>query len=164
MRILLLLSGGVLVLAQRTSPNPTPTPTPVERQEMITNLNIFYTTILSFMALCSMYCCYKKCTRQRIQLQELQEQRQPRIQPASPLPSAEVVMLTQENFEMILRPHVRPASTSDVACGVCLENAKTIAFIPCGHSVCEQCNVLLLNTVAPCPLCREPIQSRLQLF
>ncbi|RYQ86446.1 hypothetical protein Ahy_B10g106118 isoform A [Arachis hypogaea] len=50
-------------------------------------------------------------------------------------------------------------SIVNVACPVCLTNAKELAF-GCGHMTCRDCASRLSN----CPICRERITSRLRVF
>jgi len=51
-------------------------------------------------------------------------------------------------------------------CVVCLDATKNIAFVPCGHSVCNVCDASLQSRSKTCfcPLCRQEITSRLKLF
>ena len=47
-------------------------------------------------------------------------------------------------------------------CGICNENEKDIALVPCGHVFCASC---LDNTFyAECPVCRRAITSKLSIF
>ncbi|CAB4276913.1 unnamed protein product [Prunus armeniaca] len=48
---------------------------------------------------------------------------------------------------------------SEMACPVCLTNNKDLAF-GCGHMSCRDCGPRLSN----CPICRQPIRSRLRVF
>ncbi|MED6223963.1 E3 ubiquitin-protein ligase rglg4 [Stylosanthes scabra] len=52
-----------------------------------------------------------------------------------------------------------PADDRQLACPVCLTNAKELAF-GCGHMTCRDCASRLSN----CPICRERIASRLRVF
>lgn len=47
----------------------------------------------------------------------------------------------------------------ETVCPICLTNLKDMAF-GCGHTTCKDCGVNL----ASCPLCREPITTRLRLY
>lgn len=51
-------------------------------------------------------------------------------------------------------------------CVVCLDAIKNIAFVPCGHSVCNVCDESLQSRskTCVCPICRQDITSRLKLF
>ncbi|KAJ7957048.1 E3 ubiquitin-protein ligase RGLG2-like protein [Quillaja saponaria] len=60
------------------------------------------------------------------------------------------------NFQS-LEPKV-PAS-EELVCPICLLNPKDMAF-GCGHTTCKDCGV----TLTLCPLCREPITTRLRLY
>ncbi|KAF9599778.1 hypothetical protein IFM89_001724, partial [Coptis chinensis] len=44
-------------------------------------------------------------------------------------------------------------------CPICLTNPKDMAF-GCGHLTCKECSI----TVSTCPICREPITTRLRLY
>lgn len=54
-------------------------------------------------------------------------------------------------------PVIRLENTSDdvLVCAICLENAKTTVFEPCGH-ICS-CHVCALR-LNDCPICRQRIQ------
>ncbi|XP_040997650.1 E3 ubiquitin-protein ligase RGLG4-like [Juglans microcarpa x Juglans regia] len=45
------------------------------------------------------------------------------------------------------------------ACPICLTNPKDLAF-GCGHMTCRDCGPKVSN----CPICRQPIRSRIRLF
>ncbi|KDP31456.1 hypothetical protein JCGZ_15336 [Jatropha curcas] len=51
------------------------------------------------------------------------------------------------------------APVEQPVCPICLTNPKDLAF-GCGHTTCRDCGV----TISSCPLCREPITTRLRLF
>ncbi|XP_073293698.1 E3 ubiquitin-protein ligase RGLG3-like [Primulina huaijiensis] len=57
-----------------------------------------------------------------------------------------------------LEPIESGPSTEQV-CPICLTNPKDMAF-GCGHLTCRDCGVSL----SLCPMCREPITTRLRLF
>ncbi|KAI8008381.1 E3 ubiquitin-protein ligase RGLG4 [Camellia lanceoleosa] len=44
-------------------------------------------------------------------------------------------------------------------CPICLTNVKDMAF-GCGHTTCRECG----SRVSNCPICRQPITSRLRLY
>jgi hypothetical protein len=49
----------------------------------------------------------------------------------------------------------------DNECKVCMDDAASVAFIPCGHvAVCKKCSTQLKK----CPICRQDIQSTLVLY
>ncbi|KAK1392011.1 RING-type E3 ubiquitin transferase [Heracleum sosnowskyi] len=52
-----------------------------------------------------------------------------------------------------------PKGPAEQVCPICLTNPKDMAF-GCGHLTCKECGV----TLSLCPLCREPIRTRLRLF
>ncbi|KAI5579166.1 hypothetical protein POPTR_008G081300v4 [Populus trichocarpa] len=45
------------------------------------------------------------------------------------------------------------------ACPICLTDGKDLAF-GCGHMTCRDCGSIVSN----CPICRQPITSRMKLF
>eukprot|EP00250_Pteridium_aquilinum_P019306 c24388_g1_i2 orf=159-1412(+) len=51
------------------------------------------------------------------------------------------------------------AESESQSCPVCLTRTKDMAF-GCGHQTCRTCAVNLVN----CPLCRQPITTRLRLY
>ncbi|XP_059455685.1 E3 ubiquitin-protein ligase RGLG4 isoform X2 [Corylus avellana] len=60
-------------------------------------------------------------------------------------------------------PSNLPSSVGDernqMTCPICLTNANDLAF-NCGHLTCKECG----SKVSNCPICRQPISSRLRLF
>lgn len=61
-------------------------------------------------------------------------------------------------------PHVtsyEPVDTgaAEQVCPICLTNPKDMAF-GCGHLTCKECGI----TITSCPLCREPIKTRIRLY
>ncbi|WCJ37849.1 Copine (Calcium-dependent phospholipid-binding protein) family [Euphorbia peplus] len=54
---------------------------------------------------------------------------------------------------------VEPTAPVEPVCPICLTNPKDMAF-GCGHTTCKDCGA----TISTCPLCREPITTRLRLF
>ncbi|BFG30264.1 hypothetical protein CerSpe_165380 [Prunus speciosa] len=52
-----------------------------------------------------------------------------------------------------------PVAPVEPVCPICLTNPKDMAF-GCGHTTCKDCGLSLLS----CPLCREPISTRLRLY
>ncbi|XP_042963501.1 E3 ubiquitin-protein ligase RGLG4-like isoform X2 [Carya illinoinensis] len=63
------------------------------------------------------------------------------------------------------QPSILPSSTpmgderSQSACPICLTKPKDLAF-GCGHMTCRDCGPKVTN----CPICRQPIRSRIRLF
>ena len=53
-------------------------------------------------------------------------------------------------------------------CVVCLDNAKTHVFVPCGHySCCAECCALIANgpeAMRLCPLCKGTITMGMKVF
>ena len=72
----------------------------------------------------------------------------------APLSSVEVMNMNMEKkIEMLC---------NKLYCGICNENEKDIALVPCGHVFCASC---LDNTFyAECPVCRRAITSKLSIF
>lgn len=54
---------------------------------------------------------------------------------------------------------VEPTLPVEQVCPICLTNPKDMAF-GCGHTTCKDCGV----TLSLCPLCREPITTRIKLY
>ncbi|CAL2257039.1 unnamed protein product [Prunus armeniaca] len=52
-----------------------------------------------------------------------------------------------------------PVAPVESVCPICLTNPKDMAF-GCGHTTCKDCGLSLHS----CPLCREPISTRLRLY
>lgn len=52
---------------------------------------------------------------------------------------------------------------SQLKCTVCWTRPKKIAFIPCGHSLCESCSARAVNRNR-CFTCRQRIDATLRLF
>lgn len=48
---------------------------------------------------------------------------------------------------------------AEQACPICLTNQKDMAF-GCGHLTCRDCG----SSISSCPLCRQPITTRLRLY
>ncbi|XP_039016846.1 E3 ubiquitin-protein ligase RGLG3-like [Hibiscus syriacus] len=51
------------------------------------------------------------------------------------------------------------SSAAEPVCPICLTNPKDMAF-GCGHTTCKDCGV----TISSCPMCRQPITTRLRLY
>lgn len=51
------------------------------------------------------------------------------------------------------------APRDDQVCPICLTNAKDLAF-GCGHMCCRECG----ESLTRCPICRQPIRSKLRLY
>ncbi|KAJ6740943.1 E3 UBIQUITIN-PROTEIN LIGASE RGLG3 [Salix purpurea] len=54
---------------------------------------------------------------------------------------------------------VQPSTSVEPVCPICLTNPKDLAF-GCGHLTCRDCGA----SISTCPICRQPITSRLKLF
>jgi E3 ubiquitin-protein ligase RGLG len=53
----------------------------------------------------------------------------------------------------------RLAPSTVPVCPICLTNPKDMAF-SCGHTTCKECGVVITT----CPLCRQPITTRIRLY
>jgi hypothetical protein len=47
-------------------------------------------------------------------------------------------------------------------CEICFKNPKNLAFVSCGHVVCNECG--FLSTINECPFCRKVIEYKLRLY
>jgi hypothetical protein len=47
-------------------------------------------------------------------------------------------------------------------CEICFNNPKNLAFVLCGHVVCNECG--FLPTMNECPFCRKTIEYKLILY
>ncbi|KAH7566096.1 hypothetical protein ACOSP7_022356 [Xanthoceras sorbifolium] len=54
---------------------------------------------------------------------------------------------------------VEPTTLAEPVCPICLTNPRDMAF-SCGHTTCKDCG----SAISSCPMCREPITTRLRLF
>lgn len=45
-------------------------------------------------------------------------------------------------------------------CKVCLDQAVSVVFVPCGHLICASC----APSLQLCPLCRAPVRSCVRTF
>ncbi|KAI5672305.1 hypothetical protein M9H77_12669 [Catharanthus roseus] len=81
---------------------------------------------------------------------------------AKPLPPP-LEVIEHDNVKSLSRPTsdepVDPGPPGDHVCPICLTNAKDMAF-GCGHMTCRECGV----SIQSCPLCREPIRTRIRLY
>ncbi|KAG5587257.1 hypothetical protein H5410_047691 [Solanum commersonii] len=83
----------------------------------------------------------------------------PRTRPFPP--PREVI---DHDFAVKSVPHVTSyepvdSGTAEQVCPICLTNPKDMAF-GCGHLTCKECGA----TIQLCPLCREPIKTRIRLY
>ena len=59
------------------------------------------------------------------------------------------------------------ATSDQTPCVICQDQAKTHAFVPCGHRcVCEACGkrLMALRTRRVCPICRQPATSSMRIW
>ncbi|KAF8712813.1 hypothetical protein HU200_028585 [Digitaria exilis] len=80
-----------------------------------------------------------------------------RVQPAPPpLPQRQTSLRRgSSNVSAVSAPSPR----QDQVCPICLTNAKDLAF-GCGHMCCRECG----ESLNRCPICRQPIRSKLRLY
>ena len=63
-----------------------------------------------------------------------------------------------------------PTATEATTCAICLQNARRVAFVPCGHLVCCQpCAAYLLDhpneeNAVPCPICKKDAVAGLFIY
>ena len=75
------------------------------------------------------------------------------------------LLAQQEAREMAPLPTGKEATT----CAVCLGNARSVAFVPCGRiACCRPCAELLVEYqneegISPCPICRKHIKAAAQV-
>ncbi|KAL5714577.1 RING-type E3 ubiquitin transferase [Ranunculus cassubicifolius] len=85
---------------------------------------------------------------------------EPRTRPLPP--PREVVDRDNANKlqpQMISSTSFAATAAVEPVCPICLTNPKDMAF-GCGHLTCRDCS----SSVSNCPICREPITTRLRLF
>ena len=58
----------------------------------------------------------------------------------------------------------RVQNVNQNAYSVCLRNDKTHAFVPCGHTFCDECQQTLRRLRAHCPECRSHVESSIRIF
>ena len=59
---------------------------------------------------------------------------------------------------------VTKANQDDITeCNVCMNDTKTVALIPCGHTLCSQCANTILNE-GSCCFCKRDVTSTLRIF
>lgn len=49
-------------------------------------------------------------------------------------------------------------------CGICADKARDAFFIPCGHSICSSCAVILKDGIDGCPYCKCSVEKIGKLF
>ena len=87
----------------------------------------------------------------------------------------EINVLKAEKAELEAQLEARevaplPAATEAATCAICLQNARSIAFVPCGHLVCcKPCAVYLLDhpneeDAVPCPICKKDAVAGLFIY
>ncbi|XP_041008015.1 E3 ubiquitin-protein ligase RGLG3-like isoform X3 [Juglans microcarpa x Juglans regia] len=84
----------------------------------------------------------------------------PHTRPLPPPP--EVIDHDNEVKTVPIMTDFKPVEASapvEPVCPICLTNPKNLAF-GCGHTTCKDCGMNL----SLCPMCREPITTRLRLF
>ncbi|KAK4490649.1 hypothetical protein RD792_001340 [Penstemon davidsonii] len=80
-----------------------------------------------------------------------------------PLPPPHEVIEHDKAIKSLPNPtsldQVESGSSAEQVCPICLTNPKDMAF-GCGHLTCKDCGASL----SLCPLCRQPITTRLRLY
>ncbi|KAG9129331.1 hypothetical protein Leryth_016625 [Lithospermum erythrorhizon] len=80
-----------------------------------------------------------------------------------PLPPPREVIEHDNAAKSVIQPSISEPSDTETlaeqACPICLTNPKDMAF-GCGHLTCKDCGA----TLSLCPLCREPIKTRIRLY
>ncbi|XP_019088490.1 PREDICTED: E3 ubiquitin-protein ligase RGLG1-like isoform X2 [Camelina sativa] len=86
--------------------------------------------------------------------------------PHNPLPPPPEVIERDNAIRSVPHPMTETAEKSDrtahataPVCPICLTNPKDMAF-SCGHTTCKECGVI----VTTCPMCRQPITTRIRLY
>jgi len=84
-----------------------------------------------------------------------------RVTPAPPpLPPAQRQPSLRRGSSNVNAGSTQPAAPrDDQVCPICLTNAKDLAF-GCGHMCCRECG----ESLTRCPICRQPIRSKLRLY
>ncbi|CAO2210218.1 unnamed protein product [Urochloa humidicola] len=84
-----------------------------------------------------------------------------RVQPAPPpLPPAQRQPSLRRGASNVNAGSAQSAEPrDDQVCPICLTNAKDLAF-GCGHMCCRECG----ESLTRCPICRQPIRSKLRLY
>lgn len=92
--------------------------------------------------------------------QSSERRKGPRSRPLPPPPE-----VLAHDHAVSLLPSARsveptdPVAAAEQVCPICLTNAKNMAF-GCGHLTCRECGA----SISICPLCREPIKTRIRLY
>lgn len=58
------------------------------------------------------------------------------------------------------QPQINEPVGRELECSVCMNGAVNTAFIPCGHSLCDEC----AGQIQSCHHCRQPIEDRLTIY
>ena len=124
------------------------------------NCNLYYKDLFSHV-----YHCFKcnfnvcqRCTYNTIKGKKLLFPFLPRISIANQEENKnEKKEFKDENNER----KTKETDNNNIICSICLDNTKCMLFLPCKHvSCCEQC----AQNVNSCPLCRNPIQSKVKIY
>jgi hypothetical protein len=62
--------------------------------------------------------------------------------------------------EMLLPTRTALLNDNDPLCSICMTEVVTMAFVPCGHTFCQNCSKRTLI----CHVCRAPIVNRLRVY
>lgn len=78
-----------------------------------------------------------------------------RVQPTAP--PAPVLHFQAQAPVLPTRPSRNEANND---CIICMDRARAIIFLDCGHiACCEECSVVLMNETKQCPTCRRNIRE-----
>ena len=66
----------------------------------------------------------------------------------------------RQAFREIGASAAAPGTPDRDECPICFEPEKSTALVPCGHILCGACAA----KYAHCPVCREPVASRMRVF
>lgn len=84
-------------------------------------------------------------------------------------------VLKAEKADLLAQQEAReaaplPTGKEATTCAVCLGNARSVAFVPCGHiACCRPCAEYLIDHpndegITPCPICRKVIAAALPVY
>lgn len=84
------------------------------------------------------------------------------VQELREIDKPELVMSFEKLIENTMLEIEKKFINSKMRCSVCMTNMPNIAFVPCGHRICNVCFTGLQSS--KCPECNEPYQNKLDLY